>query len=53
VGALILEYTRNEATRATATRVATGALLGRVAAAAAKTGLGCAIAVTLLVAAWS
>ena len=53
IGALVLEYTRSEATRSTATRVATGALIGRVAAAAAKTSLGCAIAVTLLVAAWS
>lgn len=52
IGALVLEYTRSEATRSTATRVATGALIGRVAAAAAKTSLGCAIAVTLLVAAW-
>ncbi|MCC6318822.1 MAG: DUF456 domain-containing protein [Gemmatimonadaceae bacterium] len=49
VGALVLEYTRPDATRAGATRVATGALLGRVAAAAAKTGLGCAVAVTLMI----
>jgi uncharacterized protein YqgC (DUF456 family) len=52
VGALVLEYSRKEATGATATRVATGALIGRVAAAAAKTGLGVAVAVTLLVGAW-
>ena len=52
VGALVLEYTRPDATRETATRVATGALIGRVAAAGAKTGLGCAVAITLFVAAW-
>ncbi len=52
IGALVLEYTRANATRTTATRVATGALMGRVAAAAAKTGLGCAVAATLLFGAW-
>ena len=52
LGALVLEYSHRESTRESATRVATGALLGRVAAATAKTGLGAAIAVTLLVAAW-
>lgn len=53
VGALVLEYTRPEATGSTATRVATGALIGRVAAAAAKTSLGFAVAITLLVGAWT
>lgn len=48
IGALVLEYTRDQATRSSATRVATGALLGRVAAAAAKVGLGCALAAILL-----
>jgi uncharacterized protein YqgC (DUF456 family) len=52
-GALVLEYTHRDSTGRSATRVATGALLGRVAAAAAKTGLGCAIAVTILVGAWN
>lgn len=52
VGALVLEYSRKEATGATATRVATGALIGRVAAAAAKVGLGVAVAIILLVGAW-
>ncbi len=49
VGALAFELTRSESTRDSATRVAWGALLGRVMAAAAKTGLGCAIAAILLV----
>lgn len=52
LGALVLEYTRSEATGPTATRVAKGALLGRVAAAAAKVGLGCAVAAILLISAW-
>lgn len=52
-GALVLEYTRKDATHTTATRVATGALIGRVAAAAAKTGLGCAVAATLMLGAWA
>lgn len=52
VGALAMEYSRAEATRGSATRVAWGALLGRVAAAVAKTGLGCALAVVLLFGAW-
>ena len=51
VGALALEMTRRDATRASATRVAWGALIGRVAAAGAKTGFGCAIMAILLVAA--
>lgn len=49
IGALVLEYTRAEATRGSATRVAWGALVGRVAAAGAKTGIGCAISAILLV----
>lgn len=48
VGALVLELTRAESTRGSATRVAWGALIGRVAAAGAKTGLGCAMAAILL-----
>lgn len=50
-GALVAEYTRREATAGTATRVATGALIGRVVAAAMKTGIGTAIAVWLVAAA--
>lgn len=52
VGALVLEYSRREATGDSATRVATGALIGRVIAAAVKTGLGCAVAAVLLFSAW-
>lgn len=52
VGALVLEYSRREATTGTAARVATGALFGRVAAAATKTALGLAVATVLLFAAW-
>jgi uncharacterized protein YqgC (DUF456 family) len=52
VGALVLEYSRREATGQTATRVATGALIGRVAAAATKTGLGVAVAAILIIGAW-
>ena len=51
-GALVMEYTRKEATGSSATRVATGALIGRVMAAAAKTGLGCAVAIILWFSAW-
>jgi len=40
IGALVLELTRTESTRGSATRVAWGALIGRVAAAGAKTGWG-------------
>lgn len=50
-GALIAEYSRREATAGTATRVATGALIGRVVAAAMKTGIGVAIAAWLVFAA--
>ena len=51
VGALIAEWSRGTETRA-ATRVATGALLGRVAATAAKIGIGFVMAVWVLAAAW-
>lgn len=50
-GALIAEYTRKEATAGTATRVATGALIGRVVAAGMKTGIGVMIAAWLVAAA--
>jgi len=50
-GALLFEITRPGASRDSAARVAWGALLGRVVATAAKTGLGCAMAVLLIVAA--
>jgi len=50
-GALVAEYTRREATAGTATRVATGALIGRVVAAAMKTGIGTVIAAWLIAAA--
>ena len=53
VGALVFEYTRQGADHRTATRVATGALLGRVAAAAMKGGIGFVMAVWLLFAAWT
>ena len=51
VGALAMEYTR-ERNAQLSTRVATGALIGRAAAMAVKTGLGCVIAVWLFWAAW-
>jgi len=47
-GALVAEYTRREATAGTATRVATGALIGRVVAAAMKTAMGVVIAAWLV-----
>jgi uncharacterized protein YqgC (DUF456 family) len=47
IGALVLEYSR-EANHRTATRVAWGALIGRVFATAAKTGIGVAMAVWLI-----
>lgn len=53
VGALVLELTTVHATRASATRVAWGAMVGRVAAAVAKTGVGCAMAALLLASALS
>ena len=51
-GALLLEYLGARDARA-ATRVAWGALVGRVVAAAMKVGVGVAMAVWLLLAAWS
>ena len=50
-GALVAEYTRREATAGMATLVATGALIGRVVAAAMKTGIGVVIAAWLVAAA--
>ena len=50
-GALVAEYTRGTG-GAVATRVATGALLGRVAAVAVKSAVGCAMAAWVLLAAW-
>lgn len=50
VGALVFEYSRNQKA-GEATKVATGALIGRVAATALKVALGCVMAVWLLVAA--
>jgi uncharacterized protein len=50
-GALVAEYTRRDSTAGTATRVATGALIGRVVAAAMKTGVGVVIAAWLVAAA--
>jgi uncharacterized protein YqgC (DUF456 family) len=47
-GALVAEYTRREATAGSATRVATGALIGRVVAAAMKTAIGVVIAAWLI-----
>ncbi len=52
VGALVAEYTRGGDAKLS-TRAATGALVGRAAAAAVKTGLGCVIAAWLFLAAWS
>ena len=50
-GALVAEFTRGTAGGA-ATRVATGALLGRVAAVAVKSAVGCVMAAWVLLAAW-
>ena len=50
-GALVAEYTRGTGGGA-ATRVATGALLGRVAAVAVKSAVGCVMAAWVLLAAW-
>ena len=50
VGALIADFTR-EGNASTATRVATGALIGRVAAAALKVAIGLAMAVWIVFAA--
>jgi uncharacterized protein YqgC (DUF456 family) len=51
-GALIAEYSR-QANASNATRVATGALIGRVVAAAMKVAIGLLMAVWILFAAWS
>jgi uncharacterized protein YqgC (DUF456 family) len=51
VGALAFEYSHRDATAGTATRVATGALIGRVVAAAMKTAIGVVIAAWLVAAA--
>lgn len=51
IGALLLEYGRTDDVRG-ATRVATGALIGRVVAAAMKVGIGVAIAAWIMGAAW-
>ena len=53
VGALAFEYTRREASAGSATRVATGALLGRVVAAGMKVAIGFVIMAWLLMAAWA
>ena len=50
-GALVAEFSRREATAGTATRVATGALIGRVVAAGMKTAIGVVIAAWLVAAA--
>lgn len=50
IGALVFEYTRTQEA-GTATRVAIGALIGRVAATALKVALGCVMAVWLVIAA--
>ena len=52
VGALLLEYTKGRDAGAS-TRVATGALLARVASAAMKVGVGAVLAVWILAAAWN
>lgn len=51
LGALVAERTRG-VTTTDATRVATGALLGRAAAVAAKSAIGVAIAALILLSAW-
>jgi uncharacterized protein YqgC (DUF456 family) len=51
VGAWVAELTRSPEVRG-ATRVATGALLGRIAATAAKVGIGCAVIVWVGFALW-
>jgi uncharacterized protein YqgC (DUF456 family) len=52
VGALVAEYSRVRQADA-ATRVATGALIGRVLATAVKTGVGLALLVWVAAAAWA
>ncbi len=51
-GALVAEYTNRTATAGTATRVATGALIGRLLAAAIKNGIATVVAVLLVFTAW-
>jgi uncharacterized protein YqgC (DUF456 family) len=51
-GALLAEYSRAQQA-GVATRVAWGALIGRVMAAVVKTGIGCVIGAWLVVAAWA
>ncbi len=52
VGAFIAELSGGKAGAGDATRVATGALIGRAVATALKVGIGCTIAAWILVAAW-
>jgi uncharacterized protein len=52
VGAFIAELSGGQSNTAGATKVETGALVGRVVATALKVGIGCAIAAWILVAAW-
>lgn len=52
VGALVAEYSRTQATVGSASRVATGALLGRVAAAVIKSTLAVMIGAMVVLAAW-
>src|SRR5438477_10277564 len=52
VGALVFEYSRGTG-HGTATRVAWGALIGRVTAAALKTAIGFVMAIWLVIAAFS
>ena len=53
VGALAFEYSRRDANVQSATRVATGALFGRVVAAGMKVAIGFVIMAWLLMAAWA
>lgn len=52
LGALVAEYSRREATAGSASRVATGALLGRVAATVIKVSLAVVIAAMVVISAW-
>jgi uncharacterized protein YqgC (DUF456 family) len=52
VGALVAEYTRKR-DAGSSTKVATGALIGRVVASAMKVAVGCVIAAWVLVDAWA
>lgn len=51
-GAFIAELSVTRSGAGDATRVATGAVIGRAVATALKVGIGCAIAAWILVAAW-